>query len=52
MKRKLLLLIGLLSPGYLLFRLLTRGQITLADVMIVVTVVVVAIALLARRGIT
>lgn len=49
MKRKLLILIGLLSPAYMRFRLFTRCQITLAELMIVVTVL---IALLARRAIT
>ena len=51
-KRKILIAIALVSPGYLVFRLATRGWVSLAEIMIVVTIIILVIALLARRAIT
>jgi hypothetical protein len=51
-KRKILIAVAMLSPGYLLVRLATNGWVTLADVMIVVTIIILVIAMLARRSLT
>lgn len=52
MKRKLLIAIAMLAPGYLLIQLAGRGWITLADILIVVTIIILIIAILARGAIT
>ena len=52
MKRKILIAIAMLSPVYLLLRLLTRGWVSMAELLIVVTIVILVIALLARRAVT
>jgi hypothetical protein len=49
MKRSLFIAIAMLSPGFLLVRLAIVGRVTLAETMIVVTIIVLVIGILARQ---
>lgn len=51
MKRNLLIAVAMLSPGFLLIRLGTVGRVTLAETVIVVTIIVLVIAILAQQKI-
>ncbi len=52
MKRKILIAIAMLSPAYLVLRLATKGWISLAEILIVITIIILVIAVLARQAIT